>query len=76
MMVQVYNNRITDCGVHDYVLNGGSKNGEGIYLGKCCSISSLKGDQAQKNDVKAIGVIVKLLRPSLMLHITTGGVPR
>ncbi|CAN0045311.1 unnamed protein product, partial [Ectocarpus fasciculatus] len=30
---QVYNNRITNCGTHDFVMDGGSKNGEGIYLG-------------------------------------------
>ncbi|CAM9171617.1 unnamed protein product [Scytosiphon promiscuus] len=30
---QVYNNRISNCGAHDYVMDGKSKNGEGIYLG-------------------------------------------
>lgn len=31
---KVYNNRIENCGVDDFVLDGGGKNGEGIYLGK------------------------------------------
>ncbi|CAM9692535.1 unnamed protein product, partial [Laminaria digitata] len=30
---QVYNTRVTNCGVHDFVLDGTAKNGEGIYLG-------------------------------------------
>lgn len=30
----MYNTRVTNCGVHDFVLEGTAKNGEGIYVGE------------------------------------------
>ena len=69
---QVYNTRVTDCGVHDFVLDGTAKNGEGIYVGEKRRAFALKGQRLMFMRRYVAAPIVAFVEMALFATVVLG----